>query len=78
MVLTAAAAVVVGLLYPLVTGERMGGGGEPPDLSKVTRCVAVFVGICQASAVSFLSVGWGESNISVYACILVAIVSGML
>ena len=51
VVLTAGAAVVVGLLYPYVMTEG-GGGDEAPDLSKVTRCVAVFVGICQASAVS--------------------------
>lgn len=56
VVLTAGAAVVVGLLYPFVTGERKG-GADTPDLSKVTRCVAVFVGICEASAVSFHSRG---------------------
>jgi len=47
--LSASAATCIGLLYPLVMGEDK----DAPDGSKVMRCVAVFVGIYQASIVSF-------------------------
>ncbi|KAL5497394.1 hypothetical protein EMCRGX_G013859 [Ephydatia muelleri] len=43
----ATAAMFVGLVYPSLIGERM---GNTPDGSQVMRCVAVFVGIYQASA----------------------------
>ena len=45
--LLAAAATVVGLLYPLALGES-----RAPDGSTVMRCLAVFVGIYQATTVS--------------------------
>lgn len=47
--LLACAATVIGMLYPRVTMEV---AEETPDISKVLRCVAVFVGIYQASTVS--------------------------
>jgi len=47
--LSASAATCIGLLYPQVMGEDK----DAPDGSKVMRCVAVFVGIYQASIVSF-------------------------
>lgn len=47
--LSASAATFIGLLYPYVLGEDR----DAPDGSKVMRCVAVFVGIYQASIVSF-------------------------
>lgn len=43
--LLATVAMAVGLLYPLVLREK----GDSPDISEVMRCVAVFVGIYQAS-----------------------------
>ena len=46
--LSASAATCIGLLYPYVLGEDK----DAPDGSKVMRCVAVFVGIYQASIVS--------------------------
>lgn len=46
--LSASAATCIGLLYPHVLGEDK----DAPDGSKVMRCVAVFVGIYQASIVS--------------------------
>ena len=49
--LLAAAATVVGLLYPLALRE-----GRAPDGSTVMRCLAVFVGIYQATTVSLLHV----------------------
>ena len=45
--LLAAAATVVGLLYPLALGQS-----SAPDGSTVMRCLAVFVGIYQATTVS--------------------------
>lgn len=45
----ACVATSIGLLYPHITEEPL---GEAPDTSKVMRCVAVFVGIYQASTVS--------------------------
>ena len=48
--LLAAAATVVGLLYPLALRE-----GKAPDGSTVMRCLAVFVGIYQATTVSTLT-----------------------
>ena len=45
--LLAAAATVVGLLYPLALGKS-----SAPDGSMVMRCLAVFVGIYQATTVS--------------------------
>lgn len=58
--LLACVATAIGLLYPCITTEAP---GEVPDTSKVMRCVAVFVGIYQASTVSstqcvFLSHYW--------------------
>lgn len=47
--LLACMATAIGILYPHVTKEP---AGEAPDISKVMRCVAVFVGIYQASTVS--------------------------
>lgn len=46
----ATAATLVGLVYPSLSTEKV---GNTPDGSQVMRCVAVFVGIYQASAVSF-------------------------
>ena len=40
---------ILGLLYPYVTSEPK---GDPPDGAMVIRCLAVFVGIYQASTVS--------------------------
>ena len=40
-----------GLLYPLFVSEKP---NDAPDGAKVIRCVAVFVGIYQASNVSYL------------------------
>ena len=40
---------ILGLLYPYITSEPK---GDPPDGAMVIRCVAVFVGIYQASTVS--------------------------
>lgn len=40
---------IIGLLYPYITSEPK---GDPPDGAMVIRCVAVFVGIYQASTVS--------------------------
>lgn len=48
--LLAAAATIVGLLYPLALGKS-----SAPDGSTVMRCLAVFVGIYQATTVSSLS-----------------------
>ena len=45
--LLAAAATVVGLLYPVALGHS-----SAPDGSTVMRCLAVFVGIYQATTVS--------------------------
>ena len=39
----------IGLLYPSIIPTT---GGDPPDGAMVIRCVAVFVGIYQASTVS--------------------------
>ncbi len=47
--LLAGAVTITGLLYPCVSGE------EAPDISEIMRCVAVFVGIFQASTVSPLT-----------------------
>ena len=47
--LLASAATLVGLLYPYVIGENY---ADAPDTSKVMRCVAVSVGIYQATIVS--------------------------
>ena len=47
--LLACVATAIGILYPYITEEAP---GEAPDISKVMRCVAVFVGIYQASTVS--------------------------
>lgn len=54
--LLACVATAIGLLYPHITEQQ----GEVPDTSKVMRCVAVFVGIYQASTVSLIlvSTGW--------------------
>ena len=46
--LSASGATAIGLVYPYVVG----GKGDAPDGSQVLRCVAVFVGIYQASTVS--------------------------
>lgn len=48
MPILATAATIVGILYPYAIGEE----SDAPDGSKVMRCVAVFVGIYQASIVS--------------------------
>lgn len=45
--LLGAAATVVGLIYPMALGYN-----RPPDGSTVMRCLAVFVGIYQATNVS--------------------------
>lgn len=45
----ACVATAIGILYPYITTEPQ---EEAPDISKVMRCVAVFVGIYQASTVS--------------------------
>ena len=45
----ASSATLVGLLYPCVIGEKY---SDAPDTSKVLRCVAVSVGIYQATIVS--------------------------
>ena len=47
--LLACVATIIGMLYPYIIQEAP---GEAPDISKVMRCVAVFVGIYQASTVS--------------------------
>lgn len=60
VLLSATAATAVGLLYPQVVGGRE----EPPDGSKVMRCVAVFVGIYQASTVSLHH--YGNSTAELY------------
>ncbi len=44
--LLAGAVTITGLLYPYVSGE------DAPDISEIMRCVAVSVGIFQASTVS--------------------------
>ena len=49
--LLASAATLVGLLYPYVIGEKY---ADAPDTSKVMRCVAVSVGIYQATIVSLI------------------------
>ena len=49
VLLLASAATLVGLLYPYVIGENY---ADAPDTSKVMRCVAVSVGIYQATIVS--------------------------
>ena len=48
--LVAGAVTTTGLLYPYVSGE------EAPDISEIMRCVAVSVGIFQASTVSLVCV----------------------
>lgn len=48
--LLACVATAIGMLYPYITVEVP---GEAPDISKVMRCVAVFVGIYQACTVSY-------------------------
>ena len=48
--LLAGAVTTTGLLYPYVSGE------DAPDISEIMRCVAVSVGIFQASTVSTLRV----------------------
>lgn len=48
----ASSATLVGLIYPWVIGEAY---ADAPDTSKVLRCVAVSVGIYQATIVSQLS-----------------------
>lgn len=53
VLLLACVATAIGMLYPRIAVEPP---GEPPDISKVMRCVAVFVGIYQASTVSFISI----------------------
>ena len=45
--LLATAVMATGLLYPHVSTS-----GDAPDVSEIMRCVAVFVGIFQASTVS--------------------------
>ena len=47
VLLLAAGAMVIGLLYPLALGRA-----SAPDISTVMRCLAVFVGIYQATTVS--------------------------
>ena len=49
--LLASAATLVGLLYPYVIVEKY---SDAPDTSKVLRCVAVSVGIYQATIVSLI------------------------
>lgn len=46
--LSASGGTAIGLVYPYIVG----GKGDAPDGSKVMRCVAVFVGIYQATTVS--------------------------
>ena len=41
--------MITGLLYPYASGDT---NGDAPDISEIMRCVAVFVGIFQASTVS--------------------------
>lgn len=50
VLLLAAAATAIGLLYPLALGQA-----SAPDVSTVMRCLAVFVGIYQATTVSYTS-----------------------
>ncbi len=50
----ACGATIIGMLYPWATKHR---ADEVPDISKVMRCVAVFVGIYQASTVSSRGMG---------------------
>lgn len=47
--LLAGAVMTTGLLYPYASGDT---NGDAPDISEIMRCVAVFVGIFQASTVS--------------------------
>lgn len=53
--LLAGVATAIGILYPYIKTEEL--PGEAPDTSKVMRCVAVFVGIYQASTVSLGNYG---------------------
>ena len=51
--------VHAGMLYPVFVSES---AADAPDGAKVIRCVAVFVGIYQASNVSSTSLLYSDNN----------------